>query len=285
MLPVSKTPLMLLSEFEQQNLKEVSSAGSKAKIRRFIIACGQMLQKQCNRRFDERIEIRYYDVIQSCDGGPVSGLDLYLDDDLRTVSTLTNGDTETIANEFYVLVPRDNPAKRLIRLTYASNLYWRWTTEYKDAIQVAGTWGFGGEWQSINATLSGDVNSSTTSLTVSSGAAFEVGMTLKLDNEYLLVTNISSNTLTVRRAFNGSTGAAHINGATFSYWSADEDVKLIVDRLLAWRLEQVKTPLAGQLQLGDLSLPVDVASYPADVQAAIKTLKAPANMARGGGAV
>lgn len=51
-------------------------------------------------------------------------------------------------------------------------------------------------------------------VTVQSGAAFAAGETILIDSERMLVEDIAGNTLTVRRAWDGSTIAAHSVGAT-----------------------------------------------------------------------
>lgn len=65
-------------------------------------------------------------------------------------------------------------------------------------------------------TLTSSVNSSTTSIPVTSAAAFSlvVPYFIQIDTEIMLVTSISSNTLTATRGALGTTGAAHANAAT-----------------------------------------------------------------------
>jgi hypothetical protein len=52
-----------------------------------------------------------------------------------------------------------------------------------------------------------------TALTVADGTQFAVGETLLIDTERIFVTDISGNVLTIERAFEGSTSAAHAIGA------------------------------------------------------------------------
>lgn len=87
------------------------------------------------RTFYARTETRYYDV-------PVSP-DLILDDDLLTLTTLTNGDGTVITSQYYKLYPLNFSRKYRIRLT---NTYgWTITTStgaYEGAISVLGSWGY-----------------------------------------------------------------------------------------------------------------------------------------------
>lgn len=81
-------------------------------------------------------ETRYYNV------PPDRQLDL--DDDLLSVTTLTNGDSTTIAATDYVLVERGRPPYFGIRLKESSTVVWEMdssgNTEW--VISIAGTWGY-----------------------------------------------------------------------------------------------------------------------------------------------
>jgi MYXO-CTERM domain-containing protein len=58
-------------------------------------------------------------------------------------------------------------------------------------------------------TLSAAISPTDTSITVSDASSINVGDTLKIDDEQMIVTGKSGNTLTVTRAANGTTGVAH----------------------------------------------------------------------------
>lgn len=61
------------------------------------------------------------------------------------------------------------------------------------------------------------VDGSGTTVSVTSAAALGTApFVISIDNEQMLVTSIASNDLTVTRAYNGTTGVAHSNGATVS---------------------------------------------------------------------
>lgn len=66
--------------------------------------------------------------------------------------------------------------------------------------------------QTITADLA--ALASVTAVPVSSGAAFAIGETVLVDSEYMLVQDITGNTLLVKRAWDGSALAAHTSGAT-----------------------------------------------------------------------
>jgi hypothetical protein len=75
-------------------------------------------------------------------------------------------------------------------------------------------------------TLSSGINSSVTSLSVTSAAAFpSVGpFTIKIDTELLRVTGVSGTTFTVTRAQESTTAASHSTAATVSLQITHGDV-------------------------------------------------------------
>jgi len=275
---MSVTPLVLLSEFKAQLAQSGTSlsADVAARIRSLIVEESDRLQKECHRRFDERIETRYYNFISYARGGPLYGLELSLDDDLKSVTSLNNGDASSISTGDIILTPRNEPVKTAIRLDNSKSVFWQiGANDPHGAISVTGLWGWRGAWSLVSTLNDADFDDSELTATVTSGAAFEVGMTLKIDSEYLQVAAIATNLLTFatnedgERNLNGSTAAAHSTGVNIYRWAAEPIVQNLVKRLVAWRLEQDKSPLFGQITLGDVTFPVDVSSMPQDVQKAI----------------
>ncbi|MBU1750991.1 MAG: hypothetical protein KKA73_25180, partial [Chloroflexi bacterium] len=90
------------------------------------------------RRFSANTETRYYAV----DALDPDGYTLWVDEDLLTVTTLTNGDSDetTIPDTEYWLLPRNTTPKYAIRLKIDSNYAWEWDPD--GWVAVAGTWGY-----------------------------------------------------------------------------------------------------------------------------------------------
>lgn len=67
-------------------------------------------------------------------------------------------------------------------------------------------------------TLNGSINNSTTSITVTDGSVFPSSgdYRLKVDDELMLCTARSGNTLTVTRGIESATAASHSDGAQIS---------------------------------------------------------------------
>lgn len=68
--------------------------------------------------------------------------------------------------------------------------------------------------QTLQTPLTASV--SNVAVVVTTGSAFNVGETILLDSERMLIVDIASNTLTVKRAYSGSTLAAHTGSTIFT---------------------------------------------------------------------
>jgi len=90
------------------------------------------------RTFYARTETHYYDA-------PWNDRELWIrDDDLLTVTTLTNGDTAVIISTQYKLYPLNKNPKYSICLLPSSGVYWAPDTSgnFEAAITLVGTWGY-----------------------------------------------------------------------------------------------------------------------------------------------
>ena len=85
-----------------------------------------------DRTFTASDDTRYY--------GPehVEGQDLFLDSDLLSLSSLTNGDGTTLADTTYWLLPRNRPPYSVIRLKSA----YSWSFNTDGEVAVEGSWGY-----------------------------------------------------------------------------------------------------------------------------------------------
>jgi len=105
----------------------------------------------------------------------------------------------------------------------------------------AGTWG-GYVSGSQTTTLNGTINSSATSIVLTSAAGFISAGTIVIDTESITYSGISTNTLTgCVRGANGSTAASHTSGATvvqvtssFSGWGTSSTSGSVGQQLRLW---------------------------------------------------
>jgi len=106
-----------------------------------IGAAEQYIDAQTNRHFEAETDTRYYDR-SALDPNDSRLLNLY-DDDLLSVTTLTNGDSSgtALASTDYWLVPRnEGPPYHGILLKTNIDDYWEFDTDYW--VTIAGTWGY-----------------------------------------------------------------------------------------------------------------------------------------------
>jgi len=97
------------------------------------------IERETHRVFEAATLTKYYgrSALDPCD----SHL-LHLDDDLLTITTLTNGDASStaITSADYTLLPRNSTPYHQILLKTNGSSYWQFDTDYW--VSVAGTWGY-----------------------------------------------------------------------------------------------------------------------------------------------
>jgi hypothetical protein len=96
-----------------------------------------MIEEFTRRTFEARTETHYYNV--------PDGRELYIDDDdLLTISALTNGDGTVLTTADYYLYPRNTNPKWAIVLKQSSDYVWEDDADgnTEGVISVAGTWGY-----------------------------------------------------------------------------------------------------------------------------------------------
>lgn len=266
------TLLLLPSELSAALNTLADQAGVKARLIEILEQAGATLENFCERNFDETFGTRYACGLSIERGGDRLGGTLYLPNDLRTLTTITDGAGGTFTSDQYVLAPR-NADRNLVlayrTITLKSPAVWNVANDmtspaYQD-IAITGTWGYGGEWKTTGATLGASQSDSAATFTASNGALVEAGMTVKIGSEYQRVESISTNTVTVTRGVNGSTAAAHNSGDVVYRWKPLPIVRQLVERLASWRLQQAQSPLLGQVVVGDVIFPVATDGLPRDV--------------------
>lgn len=129
--------------------------------------------------------------------------------------------TEGLANDF-VLEPYNDTPKYRLKLTES-------TTDALGAgqqvLSVQGTWG----WETTNhqdGAISGNINANTTSVGFTTIYDIAPGVTIKIGNEQMYVTDVqmNANTITVVRGVNGTNASAHNHGAEIYHYEYPADV-------------------------------------------------------------
>jgi hypothetical protein len=266
---------ILLSQLKARLGTSITGDAADDNLRTLITECSREVELYTSRRFDHRIETRTHSVRSTERGGDVAGLNLWLNDDLLSTISVTNGDGTTVLSGDYVLLPPNASCKDTISLNPFGGSIWAHGTGHPDvAIAVSGIWGWGGSWRPSGATLAANTSADAVTLSVSGVTGFERGHVLRIGSEYFqIIGDVSASPLSVGRAVNGSTASLHSSGAAVEIFIPDPKVTALVARLIAWRLEQRKTPLYGTVTIGDFQAPVDISALPKDVQGDIFRLK------------
>jgi len=134
-----------LSEYKAYHDIDSTDSGDDAVIEDLIEAASRYIDAQSGRTFYARTETRYFSV--------PSGRELRFDDDLLTITTLTNGDGTIIASTEYYFTPRNVTPKYGLKLKESSSVAWYpdSSSNYEYVISILGTWGY-------SATRPDDVN-------------------------------------------------------------------------------------------------------------------------------
>lgn len=127
-----------LVEYKAWQTVSSTDATDDTVIEQIIEAASRYIDGETARTFYARSETRYFSV-----PNPASR-QLDLDDDLIAVTTLTNGDDNTIAATEYNLIPKNVTPYRAIKLKASSTYYWDADSDGNNeyVISLAGTWGW-----------------------------------------------------------------------------------------------------------------------------------------------
>lgn len=112
-------------------------------IQALIDSAQNWIEEYCNRKFEARTETRQYSVYYAGfkgSGGVYSPDVIYLDDDLLSVTTFTNGDGTVIPSSGYWLEPRNYSPAGIIRLKTNPSACFVFNTDA--SVTILGSWGF-----------------------------------------------------------------------------------------------------------------------------------------------
>jgi hypothetical protein len=101
-----------------------------------VTRASAIIDRFCRRQFAAATATRTFDV--------PAGETLWLDEDLLSVTALTNGDGVAVASSQYVLLPANATPKFAIRLRRTASVDWVGSSATGDeqAISVQGSWGY-----------------------------------------------------------------------------------------------------------------------------------------------
>lgn len=238
-------------------------------------AASRQIDRHVGRLFYPQIKTNYYDI-------PTLPNKLYLQDDLLEVLTLTNGDGTTMtATTDYLTYPYNEYPKWQIRLNPESSVYFETstTTDYLKAIQVNGIYGYHSNytraWGTVTTLSASVADTTTTSIVVTSGTNFEAGQIIKIDSEMMLITaKPAATTLTVVRAWNGSTAAVHETASAIYGWQPEPDITMAC-LIQAARFYRRQDAVFGTIGGGEMgATPVTLTKLDPDVQSIVDRFRA-----------
>lgn len=137
---------------------------------------------------------------------------------LLAITTLTNGDLNTIGSTQYVLQPNNEYPKKLVQLLSSACIGFKPKAggQWEQAITIDGIWGYVPHYPNCWKATGQDVQNTTqitdssTELEVTSTAGFSRGWYLQIEDETLFVEAVvDDTTLTVERGALGTTAAVH----------------------------------------------------------------------------
>lgn len=185
-----------------------------AYLRKLLEYASREIDKYTGRHFFCREEALYYD------GSPSP---FRPRDDILSIVTLKTDENEdsVFENAYtegrdYRLYPLNNFPKTQIRVMATSTC--DFASGLDKAIEIDGVFGYGDGESAAPYPDSGDdlasaITPALTTATVSSGANFAIGQTVRIDNEQCYIEGISTNVLTLERGVNGPVAATHATAA------------------------------------------------------------------------
>ena len=226
----------------------ISSTDDDDELLESLEEASRALDEATFRRFYPRIETRYFSHDQL--------YDLRLDDDLLSLTSLTtyNGDTTIPTSACYLLAGDDynlRPARR-IELDRSQAYSFGWSGTPQRANTVTGVWGYHRNYDSAytatDTVQSDPLTAIGTTLAVSDGDNFQRGQTLRIGDEWLYVSDIATNNLTVERGLNGSTAAEHAADTVIYVYNPPKEAVRVALRYAAWLYGQRQAPFSYEVQ-------------------------------------
>ena len=218
----------------------------------------------CGRFFYPLRAINYFDTPAG------RNLDMGLYDALEVV-TITNGGTGALATTEYRTSPYNETPFFEIKLKPLSVYYWDSDSDANPeaAIAVDAIWGYRQNysreaWTNVTTLAAGLASDSSLAETTTE-LLFSAGDVIKVDTEMMLVTNCDTTGASVTRAYNGTTAAAHLAGATIYRFNHDPVVEQAT-LLQAVRLYKRKDAPFGVAGAGALGQVVSISDLDPDIK-------------------
>lgn len=217
---------------------------------RLLIEAEEWADRTTQRRFKPIIETRRFDWQDA--------YNLYFNDDLCELVTITNGDSSTtnIPLTEVVYMPRRDYPKFGVIIKRGSSYIWEFDDTTESAISLKAAWCCHDDWGNAwvdsldEVEDAAGINASVTTITVTNvdGAnvntdspRFSAGMLIKIESEWMEVTaatNSTTDSLTVKRGSLGSTAATHAKDTKIYVFQPHKAVAGAIMAYVHWRYNQ-----------------------------------------------
>lgn len=204
-----------------------TNTSNDAELLRKLEQASRWFDRSCRRVFYALQATRLYDFQSAGYGFEVRNEGRWLDprDDIISVTSMladNNGDgvfeITLVQDTDYWLWPNNpepNEPYRDVRLNPYGTQLSSWPRGER-RVKITGLFGYSYELEAAGALGGIGINASVTSFDLAAGHTVQLGDTLVLDAEQMYVSALVVNTVTVTRGLNGTTAAAHANGAAAS---------------------------------------------------------------------
>lgn len=216
-----------------------AGTGDDDEMFQLLLAVSDWVDHYCNRHFYPRTQTLAFDG---------NGATRLLIPDLVSLASLKEDTTddktfnETWAADDYWLEPYNaEPTEHWGQPYAAIRVRQHGTKDVFNAgeqhFQVAGSWGYR-QLKEDSKTDLNDASMTTTKITVAvdDGTQFAIAQTIMIGNEQMLLINIATNDLTVTRALNGTTAAAHADNSDIYIlrWPASIERATLIQTARMW---------------------------------------------------
>ena len=119
---------------------EISGPGHDTRLELLVPQAQAAIDRYCNRTFEASADsTRYFDAVRDVSDDFRT---LYLDEDLCSITSVTNGDSTSVTGASYVTEPRNRTPYYALRLKDSATVSWTYDTTPENAISITGKWAF-----------------------------------------------------------------------------------------------------------------------------------------------
>ena len=211
-----------------KTIGSITKDGDDAQRRRLLESVTEEFDKLLHRTFRTYLATYYFSpetVTSILLDREVLGLGLL---SVTTLKTDRDGDRvyeTTWAATDYDLLPLNaaNEEKPFWEIAKAPNGVQSFPRKVR-GLEIVGKWGYFEDLVRVASLLNEGLDATETGIDVDNGPDFEVLQTILVDSEQMYITAIATNTLTVERAVNGTTGATHLDNAVIDIYRYPRDL-------------------------------------------------------------